>query len=95
MADFARGFCDDSADSSVGAVLASDADSTELSVEVILCFDVERRMDELEVLMRLGLSLTELCVLPLEPAQNRPRNREAACCIWGNEMPVGTPWDWL
>lgn len=92
MADFARGFCAGSADNSVGAVLASDADSTELSVEVILCFDVERRTeDAFDVLMLLGLRLndfTELCELPFEPAQNRPRNRDAACCIWGKEIPV-------
>lgn len=32
------------ADSSVGAVLASDVDSTEFRVEVKLCLEVERRM---------------------------------------------------
>lgn len=94
MVDFARGFCD-SADSSVGAVLASDEDSTELSVEVILCLDVERRMVGF-VIFWFGLrDFMELCVLELEPAQNFPRNREAAACICGKEMPVGTPWDWL
>ena len=32
------------ADSSVGAVLASDTDSTEFNVEVKLCLEVERRI---------------------------------------------------
>ena len=77
MVDFARGFCD-SADNSVGAVLASDEDSTEFNVEVILCLDVERRMVGF-VVFWFGLrDFMELCVLELEPAQNFPRNREAA-----------------
>ena len=82
MADFARGFCT-SVDNSVGAVLASEADSTELRVDVMLCLDVDRRMlARLDALALLGLrlmDLTELC--ELDPAQRRPRNREAAACI--------------
>lgn len=82
-------------DSSVGAVLVSDALSMELSVDVMLCFDGERRMvligrDGLELGLR---DLTELW--ELDPAQSLPRNREAAACICGKETPVGTPWDWL
>lgn len=44
MVDLTRGFCPSPLETSVGAVLASDELSIELSVEVMLCFEGERRM---------------------------------------------------
>ena len=75
-----RDFCA-STETSVGAVLASDVDSTELSVDAMLCLEVDRRR-LFGVLASLGfrlIALTEVC--GPDPAQNLPRNREAAACI--------------
>ena len=56
--DLTRGF-GASLETSVGAVLASDADSIELSVEVMLCLEVVRRMLA-EELAWLGLRVNGL-----------------------------------
>lgn len=80
-------------DNSVGAVLVSDALSMELRVDVMLCFDGERRI-VLAGRDGLGLGLSDFTeTWEFDPAQRRPRNRDAAACICGNEIPVGTPWD--
>jgi hypothetical protein len=80
MADLAR-CLGGSAESSVGAVLASDVDSIELSVEVMLCLDgVRRTLARADILPLLGLRLKDF-VGELDPAQNRPRNLDAAACI--------------
>jgi hypothetical protein len=50
------------ADSSVGAVLASDVDSTEFNVEVKLCLEVDRRI-VLAGREGLGLGLRDLTEL--------------------------------
>lgn len=90
MVDFARGF--GGSDNSVGAVLASEADSTEFRVDAMLCLDAERRTPcVLEWLF--GVNDLELC--ELEPAHSRPRNRDAAACICGKDMPVEAPCDSL
>lgn len=92
MPDFGRGFFVSATETSVGAVLTSDEeDSTELRVDVILCFDVERRI-VFDWLIESGFAA--LLEDPV-PAHSLPRNREAAACICGNEIPVGTPCDWL
>lgn len=95
MVDFARGLLG-SDESSVGAVLASDVDSTEFKVEAMLCLEAERRIPELfDMLVWLVFGFSDLELYELEPAHSLPKNREADACICGKEIPVGTPCDWL
>lgn len=94
MVDFVRGFCG-SLESSVGAVLASDVDSTEFKVDAMLCFDAERRIPfEFVMLVCVVFGLRDLVLYEFEPlVHSLPRNRDADACICGKEIPVGTPWD--
>lgn len=71
-------------------MLASDVDSTEFSVEAMLCLDAERRIPAgWEMLARLGFGVNDLAFCDMEPAHSLPKNREAAAV-----MPVETPCDW-
>ena len=73
---------------SVGAVLVllSDPPSKEFNVEAMLCLEGVRRrkLTGLDGADKPGLSVTDL-VDEVDPAQNLPRNREAAACRSGSD----------
>lgn len=93
MVDFVRDF--ESAETSVGAVLASDEDSTEFKVDAMLCLDAERRIPVEFVLVCVVFGLRDLELYEFDPAHSLPRKRDADACICGKDIPAGTPWDWL
>ncbi len=80
--------CLDSGVASVGAVLVllSDPPSNEFNVDAILCLEGVRRrkLTGLDGADKPEVSVADL-VDELEPAQNRPRNLEAAACKSGSD----------
>lgn len=80
----------DAEEASVGAVLASEVDSSELRVDAMLCFDGVRRTAEEGVDWGTeggGLRTKDLVGFEADPAHKRPKNLEATACNWGIEMP--------